>query len=187
MKKFGLPERYMLYVGIIDNRKNVERFILAFSQFAKKDPDIYLVIAGRTDDPDYSLEEILEKSGCKNRILQIGFVPDEDLPNLYAGAELFGFVSLYEGFGRPVIEAMACGTPVVISDVTSLPEIAGEAAILVDPYDTESVAQGIEIGIKDKELRNKLVDAGIKRAARFSNKNFAKGMIDFYTEVEGEQ
>ena len=169
-------------MGIIDKRKNVERLILSFGQIVRNNPDIHLVIAGRKDDPNYSLQEnldILKQAGFENRVLQIGFVPDEDLPTLYAGAELFVFVSLYEGFGRTIIESMACGVPVVTSNITSLPEIAKDAAIFVDPYDIGSISQGIEKGMRDNGLRRKLIEKGIKRANKFSNKILQRKWLNF--------
>jgi len=98
----------------------------------------------------------------------IGYVPDEDLPVAYSGAIAALYVSLYEGFGLPVLEAMACGTPVVTSNVTSLPEVAGDAAIIVNPYDIESIACGIQRVVEDSSLRAELRRKGLERASQFS-------------------
>ena len=183
-KKYQLPERYALFVGMLDTRKNVGRLILAFGQAAKEIADLHLVIVGRKDDPSFSLEEPIRNCGAPGRIIQPGYVASEDLPALYAGAEVFVFPSLSEGFGRPVVEAMASGVPVVTSERSSLPEISGDAALLVDPADTGAIADGVLRLCKDAELRKRFVERGLKRAAEFTQEQFGRRLVEFYNSIE---
>jgi glycosyltransferase involved in cell wall biosynthesis len=186
-EKLHLPERYALFVGMLDARKNVARLILAFGLAAKDVADLYLVIVGRKDDPSFSLEEPMRHCGVAERIIQLGYVASEDLPGLYAGAEVFVFPSLSEGFGRPVVEAMASGAPVVTSDRSSLPEIAGDAALLVDPTDTSAMADGILRVCKDAELRKRCVEKGLARAAEFTDEKFGGRLVEFYNSIERKE
>jgi glycosyltransferase involved in cell wall biosynthesis len=139
----GLPEQFVLYLGTIQPRKNLERLIEAFEGIANEFPALHLVLAGKTG---WLAEPILRRaadSPFTSRINQLGHVPDDDLPALYSGACVFALTSLYEGFGLPVLEAMACGTPVVISNRGALPEVAGGLASIVDPLDVQSIAVGL--------------------------------------------
>lgn len=161
--RLGLPERYVLFVGSLDPRKNLLGLLKAWDQISAK-LDCPLVICGATS-------HVFRSAGIDKlpeRVVLSGYVPDEELPALYAGAELFVYPSLYEGFGLPVIEAMACGTPVVCSSTTSLGEVAGNAACLVDPADCDSIADGIMHATEDAELRRDLRARGFERAAEFS-------------------
>lgn len=182
--KLHLPERYALFVGMLDARKNVARLIQAFGLAASEIADLYLVIVGRKDDPSFSLEEPIRNCGVPERIIQLGYVSSEDLPGLYAGAEVFAFPSLSEGFGRPVVEAMASGAPAMTSDRSSLPEISGDAALLVDPTDTSAMADGILRLCKDAELRKRCVERGLARAAEFTHEKFGRRLVEFYNSIE---
>ena len=183
-QRLKLPEKYILYVGICDERKNLRRLVSAFGRIAKEISDVFLVIAGRKDDGAYSLADDIESLGMRSRIVETGYVAQEDLPVLYAGAEVFAFPSLYEGFGRPVVEAMACGVPVVTSQSSSLPEIAEEAALLVDPMEVDSIAQGLINVCKDKGLRKKMREDGIKRAENFTYRKFGERLLEFYKQMD---
>ena len=172
-KKYGIKGDYLLAVGTLEPRKNLKRVIEAFKivQSAKCKAQS-LVIAG--------------KFGWGNQqsaIKFLGYVPQEDLPALYSGAQVFVYPSLYEGFGLPILEAMACGCPVVTSNVSSMPEIAGEAAVLVNPEKVEDIARGIKEVIGDKEIRDKLVKKGIERAKQFSWEKTARETIKIYQEA----
>jgi glycosyltransferase involved in cell wall biosynthesis len=184
-ERLGLPERYILYVGMLDRRKNVERLILAFGRRAKDLPGVHLVIVGRKDEAGYSVEPAIGACGAGERVRQLGYVPDEDLPALVAGARAFAFVSLYEGFGRPVVEAMACGVPVLASSASSLPEIAGDAAYLADPEDVDAIAEGLERICSDDNLRARLKERGSVRAREFTHRRFGERLVEFYDRVEG--
>lgn len=182
--RLKLPDKYILYVGMLEEKKNIKRLIEAFGKIEKGLFGISLVIAGRKDNPLYSLKEEIEKRNLKERVVETGYIKQEDLPGLYRGAELFAFPSLYEGFGRPILEAMASGIPVVTSNTTALAEIAEDAAILVNPMEAESIAAGLSLAYKDKEKRKNLRERGIKRAKDFTNRKFGERLMKFYGKME---
>ena len=126
-----------------------------------------LVLTGRAGGAVQQIEQFAADLGISDRVILTGFVPDEDLPVLYSGAELFAFVSLYEGFGLPPLEAMACGTPVIASDAASLPEVVGAAGILVDPEDTDAIAAALAEVMADDAVRTQLRQAGLQQAQQF--------------------
>ncbi len=167
-RKYNLPERFVLFVGNFNPRKNLERLMQAFDLLKDKAglPQ-HLVIAG---EQGWKFDKNQALSGIKHsaEIHFCGFVADEDMPALYSAADLFVFPTLYEGFGIPVLEAQSCGTPVLTSNVSSLPEVAGAAAVYVDPYSVQSIAEGMERALKDKEFGEKLVLAGFENVKRFS-------------------
>ena len=157
---------YILTVGTFEPRKNVAGLVRAFLRIADRVPHT-LAIAGQQGWKNASVLDEIERSGKKERIRLLGYVPDEALPDLYAGAEVFAFPSLYEGFGLPPLEAMAAGVPVVCSNRSSLPEVVGEAALLVDPNDTEAIAQALLQAIENPPLRQDLISRGLAQAAKF--------------------
>jgi glycosyltransferase involved in cell wall biosynthesis len=159
--------RYMVYVGTLQPRKNLARLIEAFAR-AQTHPDTQLVIAGRAGWLSEPLAEIARAHGVAERVHLIGFVPDAELPALLAGARAFVFPSLYEGFGMPVLEAMASGAAVLTSTTSALPEVAGEAACLVDPNDVDAIAAGIRRLDGDDAYHGQLVAKGYIQAQRFS-------------------
>lgn len=182
MKKYGISGKYILAVGTREPRKNLERVIEAYKLLLSQYPDLSLVIAGKYGWGDEKLN-IKNKQSLipRNKKLKIlGFVPKEDLVELYAGAEVFVYPSLYEGFGLPVLEAMASGCPVVTSNVSSLPEVAGDAGILVDPNNVEDIAQGIK---KALEQREPLIKKGLVQASKFSWEKTAQETLKIYYEV----
>jgi len=159
-KKYGIKGDYILAVGTLEPRKNLKRVIEAFSLLTGFVP-VTLVIAGK-----FGWGEDIEKLKIKNEKLKIlGLVSQEDLPSLYSGAQVFVYPSLYEGFGLPILEAMASGCPVVTSNVSSMPEVAGEAAVLVDPENVEDIARGTKEAI---DRRDKLIKKGFERVKEFS-------------------
>lgn len=180
-----LPKRYILTVGTLQPRKNFARLIEAFSTLPDK--EIALVIVGKKG---WLYDEILEsprKFGVEDRVRFMDFVPDEALPDLYKNAECFVLPSLYEGFGLPVLEAMSYGTPVVVSDISSLPEIAGEAGIYIKPESTESIAGGITRALSEsKGARTKRVALGKKRVTEFTWDKAADKVIEVLQEVGGK-
>ena len=167
-RKYKIRTKYLLAVGL-SPYKNTERIIKAFD-LVGGGKDLKLVIAGQPDFVD-----IKERRG----IMFVGFVPDTELAALYTGAEVLVFPSLYEGFGLPILDAFNCRTPVVTSNLSSMPEVAGDAAVLVDPYDANSIAEGIE-----KVLRGKkgFVDRGTKRVKEFSWQKTAEETLKVYGE-----
>jgi glycosyltransferase involved in cell wall biosynthesis len=164
--RYGLGERpYVLAVGTLQPRKNYTGLIRAFGRLPTT-RQVRLVIAGGRGWLHEPIEaEVARHSG---RVQLLGFVEDGDLPALYRGAELFAFPSFYEGFGLPVLEAMACGVPVVCSNVSSLPEVAGDAALAVDPHDEAALVEALRRGLEDAERRRGMVERGLEQAARFT-------------------
>ena len=162
--RYGLGEHpYVLSVGTVQPRKNYVRLIRAFASLKT---EARLLIAGGRG---WLYQDILaEAEKHPGRVRVLGFVDDADLPALYRNASLFAFPSLYEGFGLPVLEAMACGVPVVCSNVSSLPEVAGDAALLVDPLDTAGLAEALARALEDSDLRREMVARGLAQAARFT-------------------
>lgn len=176
-QKHELDRPYILWTGTIEPRKNLPRLLEAFRSL---DTDRVLALAGPKGWNE-DLERLAE--GLGDRIRALGFVPHADLGPLYAGADLFCFPSLLEGFGFPVLEAMAQGTPVVTSKGTSTQELAGEAALLVDPLDAVSIADAMRSLLEDATLAKKLAEAGRLRAAGFTWTRTAQGLADAYREV----
>ncbi|MDW8064251.1 MAG: glycosyltransferase family 1 protein [Anaerolineae bacterium] len=169
--RYGLgPWPFVLTVGTVQPRKNYPRLIEAFAALVREGsfPDGHLVIVGEKGWKAEGTFEAIRRSGLMERIRWLGFVADEDLPALYSAAAAFALVSRYEGFGLPALEAMACGTPVVVSWTSSLPEVAGEAGILVDPDSTASIAEGLRRALTDPEGRAARRAAGLARACRFT-------------------
>jgi len=177
--RYGLGERpYVLSVGTLQPRKNYTRLIHAFSRLTNQLTirlPIQLLIAGGRGWLYQEVFAEAEKYGDHVRVL--GFVDEADLPALYRNAALFAFPSLYEGFGLPVLEAMACGVPVVSSNVSSLPEVAGDAALLVDPLDTGGLTEAMARVLEDTNLRQSMVARGFSQAARFTWERAARQLL----------
>lgn len=178
-----LPQRYILAVGTIHPRKNLLRLIQAFEILAGDDPELVLVLCGR---PGWRGDEILDRarrSPFSARIRHVGYVGDADLPTLYSAASVTAFVSLYEGFGLPVLESMACGTPVVAANRSSLPELCGDAGILIDPSDAHQIADALARALHDENWRMSAVSRGRERSAMFTWQNCALQTLAFLREV----
>ncbi len=168
--RFSLPEKFILNVGGIDKRKNMELLFDSFDSLLDIDPDFYLVITGAIEsDPQYQkFLNTLSRRSLASRAIAPGYVTKEELVLLYNRATVFVYPSLYEGFGLPILEAMACGTPVISTNRSSIPEVAGEAARLLDPDEPEAFAQALARIAQSEEEREQMSRAGIKRAAQFS-------------------
>lgn len=164
----GIPSsNYVLCLGSLEPRKNLHRLLKAWGNIYHKLPnDVWLVLAGAKGKALVFQNISFDK--LPPRVYLTGYVPDEYLPALYSGALAFVYVSLYEGFGLPPLEAMACGTPVVTSNITSLPEVVGNAAILVNPYHVKNIADGIYELIRNDALREELKSKGLERAKQFT-------------------
>ncbi|MBI2862729.1 MAG: glycosyltransferase family 4 protein [Chloroflexi bacterium] len=168
-ERMGLPERYILYVGTLEPRKNLVRLVRAFAQLRREHGlPHWLVLAGPPGWGERVVYTTIEAEGVGDRVLFPGYLPAQELPLWYNTADLFVYPSLYEGFGFPPLEAMACGVPVVVSNRASLPEVVGEAGVLVDPEDTEGLAEAMARVLTDKSLRSELAARGRTQASRFS-------------------
>jgi glycosyltransferase involved in cell wall biosynthesis len=185
-KRLGIEGEYILYTGTMDSRKNILTLVRAFDMLKKeKRIDHKLVLAGKKG---WLYEEILESVrtlGLEKDVVFTGFVADDDMPYLYNGAVLFAYPSLYEGFGLPPLEAMACGCPVVTSNTTSLPEVVGDAGLMVDPERPEELADAMGRIIEESELRAGLRARGLLRAAEFSWKRCAGETLEIYRSLKG--
>jgi glycosyltransferase involved in cell wall biosynthesis len=183
-QRLGLPEEFVLYVGNTKPYKNVPRLVEAFGWMKKKAPNtLKLVIAGKEDRFRPQVCQKVAELGLQEHVMFLSHLSDVELPLLLNCAKVFVFPSLYEGFGLPVMEAMACGTPVVTSTAASLPEVAGEAALLVDPLDVESIAEAINQALADEGLREELQWRGLERSALFSWPQTARQTLAVYEEV----
>jgi glycosyltransferase involved in cell wall biosynthesis len=175
--RYGLENDYVMWAGTVEPRKNLPRLLAAFGR-VKTDDDLVLVgPRGWNEDLDSAVEPL------GSRVKVLGYVPHEHLAPLYAGARLFCFPSLLEGFGFPVLEAMQQGTPVVTSRGTSTEELGRDASVLVDPTDVDSIAEGLEKVLTDEELARRLATVGPARAARYSWSKTADLLVRAYTEV----
>jgi glycosyltransferase involved in cell wall biosynthesis len=167
-RRLDLPEAYVLFVGTIQPRKNLGRLADAMGVVARAGLPHRLVMAGKQGWMATEVETEIARSDVADRVRYLGYVPSSDLPALYTGAAAFCFPSLYEGFGLPVLEAMACGTPVVASNRSAIPEVAGEAALLVDPTNPRAIGEALCHVLSDPPLRTELVERGHRRTRRFT-------------------
>jgi glycosyltransferase involved in cell wall biosynthesis len=204
-RRYGLPDRYILFVGSVEKRKNLTGLLRAYACLSNMEQaSMPLVIVGARRRAYIQMpgareiEATLQNLGLERDVVFTGYVPDVDLPALYNGATLFVFPSLYEGFGLPPLEAMACGTPVVCSNVASLPEVVGDsgasvadaseasgapAALTVDPYDIEGLADAMRRVIVDNDLQEDLRRRGLARAQRFTWAKTARKVVDVYQHL----
>lgn len=182
--KKNTEDPYIIYIGTIQPRKNLIRLMEAVARI----DTLQLVIVGKIKGEGkegWKYKEILkapESLGIGDRVEFKGFVPTEDLPELISSAQAFVLPSLYEGFGIPVLEAMACGTPVIVSNVSSLPEVIGNAGLIVDPYSTDQIEQAIRILITDKKLQQKYSKLGLSQAKKFSWEKMARTVLKVFEE-----
>lgn len=184
-QRYGIAAPYVIYVGTLQPRKNLTGLLDAFASLVGEGRDLHLAIVGKKGWLYEPLFARVRELGLEQRVHFPGYVPQSDLPALLSGARLFVLPSLYEGFGLPILEAMACGTPVVCSAVASLPEVAGDAAILVDPLDTAQLEQGLTRVLDDDMLRQQLVHRGLDRVAHFSWETSARETLEVLKTVGG--
>jgi glycosyltransferase involved in cell wall biosynthesis len=184
--RYGIKGRFILYIGGFSPRKNLRGLINAYHRIYKemKTP-CKLVILGKPSRDYPGLIKLVESFGLQDWVLFPGFIPMQDLPFFYNASDLFVYPSFYEGFGLPPIEALACGTPTVVSNVSSLPEVVGDAAIQVNPHDLLSLAAAMHRVLTEPELEQELRKKGLKRAENFSWTKTAAQTIKVYQEVLG--
>ena len=180
--KYRLPRRYILNVSKIEPRKNIERLIEAYTAI-RHIFDVKLVVAGKADATFGRLYESLRSMGEPEDVLFTGYVDDADLPALYSMAEVFAYPSIHEGFGIPLLEAMACEVPIVTSNVSALPEIAGDAALLVDPFDTGSITGALQRLLGDPGLAEGLTVRGRERVSLFTARAAAGKIVEVYKNL----
>lgn len=174
---------FVLAVGTLQPRKNYSRLIEAISRLRAKGSELELVIVGGPGWLEEEIFETRERLGMQEAVHMRGYVAEEDLPALYRRARIFAYPSLYEGFGFPLLEAMACGTPTLAASVSSLPEIAKDAAFYIDPYDVESIEEGLKRLHEDDKLRQELITKGYERVKEFSWKKAAKTLLGVYDRM----
>jgi len=183
--RYGLPERYILSVGTIEPRKNLTTLLEAYRTLRAQGSELKLVIVGKKGWLYEGFFRRLRELGLEGEVVLPGFVLDGDLPALYSAAELFVFPSLYEGFGLPPLEAMACGTPVIASNASSLPEVVGEAGVLIDPRDVSGLAEAMRRVLTDERLREEMQIKGLERAKQFTWGRAAAMTLEVYHSLLG--
>ncbi|MBN1658755.1 MAG: glycosyltransferase family 4 protein [Anaerolineae bacterium] len=188
--RYGLPEHLILYVGLLARKKNIPTLLRAFGQLCREtDLPHALVATGRpfaTSNDERRVRELLSELGITDRVHITGLIPQEDVVALYNAADLFAFPSLHEGFGLVPLEAMACGAPVVAANTSAIPEVVGDAAVLVDdPTDENELARAIVRVLTDSTLAHSMVQRGFEQARLFSRERSAREMLHIYRQVAG--
>jgi glycosyltransferase involved in cell wall biosynthesis len=188
ISKYNLQDPYILYVGTLERRKNIANLLRSFA-LLKQDQSIQhsLVIVGQPGWLYKDIFHILDQLNIKKNITLLGYVPDEDLPSLYSCADLFVFLSHYEGFGFPVLESMSCGTPVLSSNTSSIPEVIGDSGITVPPGNVEQIFYQMRRILSDKDLQKCLISKGFSKAATFYKERFASETLKVYEKVISEK
>lgn len=182
--RYGLPGSYILFIGSLEPRKNVKTLLRAYSVLSENiKKEFPLVIAGGRGWLNSDIPGLVSELGIKDKVLFAGYVDDGDLSAMYSAASLFVYPSLYEGFGLPILEAMACGTPVVTSNTSSMPEVAGDAAVLIDPVDIENLSFTMGQLLENNAKRNEMILKGFERASVFSWEKCARETLDVYRKV----
>jgi glycosyltransferase involved in cell wall biosynthesis len=182
-EKYGLASDFVLFVGTIEPRKNLSRLVSAFSSICGRHPGLLLAIAGMKGWMYDDLMETVRALDLQSRVIFTGFVDEEEKPFLIAAAKVFAYPSLYEGFGIPLLEALACGIPTVTSNVSSLPEVAGDAALTVDPSNVAELSSALERLVSDETLRERLTRESIRQAAKFTWAKTAEMTLQAYRDV----
>jgi glycosyltransferase involved in cell wall biosynthesis len=182
-RKYGIEGDFVLYLGRLQARKNLMRLVNAYARTRTAGFPHKLVLAGKRDTLFEPVLSRIRELKLEQNIFLPGYIAAADVPAFYNAAEVFAYPSLYEGFGLPLIEAMACGTPAITSRGSSLEEVAGDAALLVDPLDEMSIADALNRILADPELRRRLGQAGLSRSRQFSFENAARQTVDVYERV----
>lgn len=179
--KFRLPKKFVLFMGTLEPRKNLLALIQAVDAYRKiTHDDLHLVLAGKWGWKSHNLRRRLWKKNVKSWVHQIGYIPDKDRAAIYRSSEALVWPSIYEGFGLPVLEAMSCGTPVITSHTSSIPEITGDCALLIDPYNINDITDALIGLMKSKPLQNQLSNKGIDRAKNYSWTKSAMKTIELF-------
>ena len=184
-EKYRLPDRYLLYAAASLPHKNHARLFAALKHAKKQIPALKLVLIGARDKGEDTLAKEIRRLGLEEDVVLLGWIPFEDVPSIYQGCEAFVFPTLHEGFGLPVIEAMACGVPVICSHIEPLIEVAGDAALFVDSLDSEAIGKAIVSLLNDPSARAVLVQKGYQRAREFTWEATARKTLSFIESVAG--
>jgi len=185
LERYGIRPPYFLFVGTLEPRKNVVGIVRAFSKIYRDLPHV-LVLAGGAGWGEGAIDAAIDAANLDDRVIRTGYVPKRsDIEALYVAADAFVFPSLYEGFGLPILEAMACGCPVVTSNNSSLPEVGGAVAIYANPFDIDSIAEGMRDVVSSRERKYELADAGREQVKKFSWDRSAKELLQLYDKVAG--
>jgi glycosyltransferase involved in cell wall biosynthesis len=182
-QRYNLPDRFILYVGLVEPRKNLSGLIRAYRSALEGGIAHRLVVVGRFGWSYQQVLDEIEALGLQERVQFTGYIPQADLPIVYNLASLFVYPTLYEGFGLPALEAMACGTPVVTSNVASLPEIIGEAGVLIPPGDQQALSQALQDVLSDPGLQTHLAIKGPQQASQFTWERTARQTLQVYRQV----
>lgn len=180
---YKIKKPYVLYVGRLEKKKNIGNLVSAFVLAKMKHPDLKLVLSGIVGNDFSAIKDIISKNKLEKEIIITGYVPEKDLPALFRQAEAFMFVTLYEGFGLPIIQAMACGTPVIISNQDPHREVAGEAAALADSKDIKDIYSQLDKILSDPQYKAGLIEAGLKRARNFSWRQSAEQVFEIIKKI----
>lgn len=179
----AFPSKYFFFVGTLEPRKNLERIFRAFELIQPETHGLHLVIAGGSGWKNKALLDKLKRHPLSRHVHLAGYVGSDQLLSLYTDALCFLFPSLYEGFGLPILEAMSCGTPVITSNLSSMPEVAGDAALLVDPYDVGALAKAMKEIVENQKLREQLTMKGFERVKRFSWERCARQTLEVFNSL----
>ena len=185
-RRRGLNERMILFVGTIEPRKNLPLLLRAYALLRRRGVEHQLVIAGGKGWYYDNVFATTERLGLRDAVAFPGYVSQDDLPLWYNAADVFVYPSLYEGFGLPPLEAMACGTPAIVSNTSSLPEVVGQAGVMVDPDDPEALADAMEAVITDRERHRQLAEAGLERASHYTWAETARQTARLYHRILGD-
>ena len=186
-QQYKLPDQFIFYAGAFEPRKNIPLLLSVYERLVQQQPDLSLVLTGGTGWDNKETLALMNSMHSKDKVIRLGHVPYADLPSIYNLAEIFVYPSLYEGFGLPPLEGMACGTPVITTNISSMPEVVGDAGVLVPPNDEAALLQAIQQVLDDPVLRQRLQIAGPKRAANFTWKRTAQKTLTIYEEVLSSQ
>jgi len=186
-ERYNVDRNFILYLGGFSPRKNVKSILIAFSMIYKDlSKDYKIVIIGSAKDDHQFLIKLSHSLGIGEKVLFTGYVPYDDLPYFYNAADIFVYPSLYEGFGLPTLEAMCCGTPTITSNVSSLPEVVGDGALMINPFDTEELSKAMAEVLEKDDLKADLINRGLKRAENFKWEKTAQETLKAYEEVYNE-
>ncbi len=186
MKNHGIPEMFVLTVATSVKRKNIPMLLKVYENLSKKGIKEKMVVVAGSQPVREEITEMVKEKNMQGNVLCFSEVTINSLACLYKKAALFIFPSLYEGFGLPVLEAMACGCPVITSNVSAMPEIAGDAGVLVDPYNVDEITSAVETVLSDSVLRDSMRQKGLERAKQFSWEKTVKDILNIYKDIFGE-